>query len=74
MMTQWKIQGIHSSNSSYLSFYNFLGIKIAQSNSDVVISQRKYTFDILEETCMLDSKPVDTPMDLNVKLVRTITL
>ena len=25
--------------------------------------------DILEETGMLDSKPVDTPMDLNVKLV-----
>ena len=35
----------------------------------MVISQRKYTLDILEETGMLDCKPVDTPMDLNVKLV-----
>ena len=37
----------------------FLGIEVAQSNSGVVIYQRKYTFDIL----------ADTPMDPNVKLV-----
>ena len=47
----------------------FLGIEIAQSNSGVVLSQRKYALDILEETGMLDYKPVDTPMDPNVKLV-----
>ena len=47
----------------------FLGIEIAQSNSSVVLSQRKYAFDILEEISMLDCKPVDTPMDPNVKLV-----
>ena len=35
----------------------------------MVISQRKYTLDILEETCMLDGKPKNTSMDLNVKLV-----
>ncbi|RVW81643.1 Retrovirus-related Pol polyprotein from transposon RE2 [Vitis vinifera] len=29
----------------------------------------KYALDILEETGMLDSKPIDTPMDSNVKLV-----
>ncbi|RVX06403.1 Retrovirus-related Pol polyprotein from transposon RE1 [Vitis vinifera] len=45
------------------------GIEIAQSNSGVVLSQRKYALDILEETGMLDCKPVDTPMDPNVKLV-----
>ena len=33
------------------------------------MSQRKYALDILEETGMLECKPVDTPMDLNVKLV-----
>ena len=33
------------------------------------LSQRKYVLDILEETGMLDCKPVDTPMDPNVKLV-----
>ena len=47
----------------------FLGIKITQSNSSVVMSQRKYVLDILKETGMLDYKHVDTPMDLNVKLV-----
>ena len=47
----------------------FLGIEVTQSSSGVVLSQRKYALDILEETDMLDCKPVDTPMDPNVKLV-----
>ena len=47
----------------------FLGIEVAQSNTGIVISQRKYVLDILEETGMLDCKPVETPMDSNVKLV-----
>ena len=33
------------------------------------MNQRKYALEILEETCMLDCKPVDTPMDSNVKLI-----
>ncbi|RVW43917.1 Retrovirus-related Pol polyprotein from transposon RE1 [Vitis vinifera] len=41
----------------------------SSSSSGVVLSQRKYALDILEETGMLDCKPVDTPMDPNVKLV-----
>ena len=52
-----------------LKFKYFLGIEIAQSNSGVVMSQRKYVLDILEETGMLDYKLVDTPMDPNVKLI-----
>ena len=47
----------------------FLGIEVAQSNSRVVISQRKYTLDILAVTGMLNCKPMDTPMDPNIKLV-----
>ena len=35
----------------------------------MVISQRKYTLDILANTGMLDCKSIDTPMDSNVKLV-----
>ena len=35
----------------------------------MVISQKKYTLDILANTGMLDCKSVDTPMDPNVKLV-----
>ena len=40
-----------------------------QSNSDVVISQRKYSLDILKDTCMLGCKPINILMDPNVKLV-----
>ena len=47
----------------------FLGTEITQSKSGVIMSQRKYILDILEETGMLDCKPVDTLMDPNVKLV-----
>ncbi|XP_075111907.1 uncharacterized protein LOC107787662 [Nicotiana tabacum] len=47
----------------------FLGIEVAQSKTGIAISQRKYALDILNETCMLNCKPVDTPMDPNVKLV-----
>ena len=47
----------------------FPGIEVPQSNSRVVISQRKYTLNILTDTGMLDCKPIDTPMDPNVKLV-----
>ena len=47
----------------------FLGIEVAQSNSGVVISQKKYTLDILTDIDMLDCKFVDTPMDPNVELV-----
>ena len=35
----------------------------------MVISQRKYTLDILANTGMLDYKPIDTPTNPNVKFV-----
>lgn len=47
----------------------FLRIEIAQSKSGIVISQRKYALDILEETGLTEYKPVDTLMDPNVKLL-----
>ena len=47
----------------------FLGIEVVRSNFRVVVSQRKYTLDILADTGMLDCKPVNTPIDSNVKLV-----
>ena len=47
----------------------FLGIEVAQSNSRMVFSQRKYTLDILTDTGMLYCKPIDTPMNSNIKLV-----
>ena len=46
-----------------------MGIEITQSNSGVVMPQRNYVLDILEEIGMLDCKFIDTFMDSNVKLV-----
>ena len=66
----------NSNNTSSISHFQtkdlgklkyFLGIEVAQSNSGVVISKRKYNLDILVDTGMLNCKPVDTPMDPNVK-------
>jgi len=47
----------------------FLGIEVARSNTGIVISQRKYALDILEEIGLMNSKSVDTPMDPNIKLL-----
>jgi len=47
----------------------FLGIKVTQSNNGIVISQNKYALDILEETGLMNSKSVDTPMDIDTKLL-----
>ena len=47
---------------------HFLGMKIARNETGISISQRKCTLDLLKETGMLGSKPVDTPMDPNIKL------
>ena len=44
----------------------FLGIEVAQSRDGILISQRKYALDILEETGMVNCKLVNAPMDPNV--------
>ncbi|XP_019051682.1 PREDICTED: uncharacterized protein LOC109114067 [Nelumbo nucifera] len=46
----------------------FLGIEVAQSKWEISLSQRKYVLDMLDETGLLGSKPVETPMDPNVKM------
>ncbi|RDX77333.1 putative mitochondrial protein, partial [Mucuna pruriens] len=46
-----------------------LGIEVAQSKEGIVISQRKYVLDILQVTNMSNCRPVDRPMDPNLKLM-----
>jgi len=46
----------------------FLGIEVAYQKHDLLLSQRKYTLDLLEETGMLGCKPAGTPMEANVNL------
>ena len=46
----------------------FLDIEVARSKEGINLSQRKYVLDILEETGLLGSKLVETPVEPNVKL------
>ena len=46
----------------------FPRMEVSWSTEGICISQRKYILDLLEETSMLGCKPLDIPMDSNVKL------
>ena len=43
----------------------FLGMEVARTTQGIVVCQRKYTIDLLEETRMLGCKPIDTPLEVN---------
>jgi len=43
----------------------FLRIEVAYQNHDLLLSQRKYTLDLLEEIGMLECKPASTLMEAN---------
>jgi hypothetical protein len=59
-------QQFHTKDLGKLRY--FLGIEVARSKEGISLSQRKYVLDILEDTGLLGAKPVETPMDPNVKL------
>lgn len=46
-----------------------LTIEVARSKANEAINQRKYAFEILDETNMLDCQPSDTSMDPNIKVL-----
>ena len=45
----------------------FLRMEVARSKKDIVVSQKKYILDLLKETRMSGCKPVDTPVESNLK-------
>ena len=47
---------------------NFLKMEVARNKNEISVSQPKYVLDLLKETGMMGCRPVDTPMDANVKL------
>ena len=52
----------------------FLGIEVAHQKHSVLLSQRKYALDLLEETELLGCKHDNTPMEANVDLMAIIHL
>lgn len=46
----------------------FLGLELARSKKGIVLSQRHYTLQLLEDTGFLTSKPTSFPMDPKLKL------
>lgn len=47
----------------YLKY--FLGIEVARSEQGISTCQRKYVWDLLAETGMLDCRPTNTPIEVN---------
>lgn len=47
-------------------------MEIDRNKQGILISQRKYTLDLLKETCKLGCKPCDTPVELSNKLSKDV--
>lgn len=49
----------------------FLGMEVGCSTTSIVVTQRKYTLNLLKEVGMLGCKPTEVPIDLNHKISLT---
>lgn len=47
----------------------FLGLEVARSKSEISTGQKKYALDILQDTCLIGSKPVAFLMKSSIKLI-----
>lgn len=46
----------------------FLGFKVARTQANISLYQRKYTLDLIKDTCLLGEKPCNTPMQPQLQL------
>ena len=46
----------------------FLGIEFVRSPKGIVMSQRKYALELISELGLSGTKPVNTPLETNLKL------
>ncbi|XP_039118715.1 uncharacterized mitochondrial protein AtMg00810-like [Dioscorea cayenensis subsp. rotundata] len=53
------------------TLHYFLGIKATTSKDDLVLTQRKYIYDLLQKTKMTNCKPASTPISSTDKLSKT---
>ena len=46
----------------------FLGIEVARGPWGLILSQRKYALEIIDESGLLGARPMDSPMETNLQL------